>query len=67
MSITKDRRYNSGRRVNDPARTDQTVVPAFVIEERERRILAEHRDVTAVLCGDPRPGYSMLDRKRAGA
>ncbi len=64
MSITKDRRHNSGKRVYDPAWTDQIEVPQFVIEERERRILAEHRDVTAVLMNDPPVGFSALDRKR---
>src|SRR5262245_49683534 len=36
-----------------------TLVPDFVIEERERRHqAAQQRSITAMLCGDPPPGYS---------
>ncbi len=39
-------------------------VPAYVIDERERRSALEPRDFTAAQMGDPLPGYSALDQKR---
>ena len=38
-------------------------VPPHVFEERDRRIYAL-RDLTALLCGDPAPGQSALDKKQ---
>jgi len=70
MSIIKearDRRRESGKRAYDPAWTDQTVVPQYLIEARERYLDAPYRDLTAMLSGDPRIGFSALDRKRYGA
>jgi GcrA cell cycle regulator len=40
-------------------------VPVEVWLDRARRIGAQ-RSITARLCGDPAPGFSALDRKRAG-
>ena len=37
--------------------------PAFVFEERKARQAADYRDLTSEFFGDPRPGYSQLDRK----
>lgn len=41
------------------------VVPDRVIAERDRARDLEPRDLTAALCGDPLPGRSALDRRRA--
>ena len=38
-------------------------VPQHVLDDRDRRERAE-RDLTAVLCGDPAPGQSALDKKQ---
>lgn len=37
--------------------------PPHLIEDRDRRMKAE-RTLTAMLCGDPRPGQSALDKKQ---
>ena len=37
--------------------------PAVVFEERKARQAAEYRDLTSEFFGDPRPGYSELDRR----
>jgi hypothetical protein len=37
--------------------------PAIVFEERKARQAAEYRDLTSEFFGDPRPGYSQLDRR----
>jgi len=37
--------------------------PAIVFEERTARQAAEYRDLTSEFFGDPRPGYSQLDRR----
>lgn len=37
-------------------------VPPEVIEERDRRMMAE-RDLTGLLCGDPPKGFSALERR----
>lgn len=43
-------------------------VSAQAFEDRERRREARDRqDLTASVLGDPPPGYSALDRRRAGA
>lgn len=35
------------------------------MDERDQRYAAAfHRDITAIMCGDPPPGYSALDRQR---
>lgn len=39
--------------------------PAGSFIERERRLGSGHRDLTGELMGDPRIGYSALDRERA--
>ena len=40
-------------------------IPAHVLIERDMRENISPRDLTAVLCGDPLPGMSALDRRRA--
>lgn len=35
------------------------------LAERDRREATKPRDLTAALCGDPRPGFSALDRMRS--
>lgn len=39
-------------------------IPEHVLTDRDRRMNAE-RDLSSILCGDPAPGQSALDRKRA--
>ena len=39
------------------------LAPARVLEERKSRQAAEYRDLTSEFFGDPRPGYSQLDRR----
>lgn len=41
-------------------------LPPGALEDAQRRLYAP-RSLTAVLCGDPAPGRSALDRKLAGA
>ena len=45
-----------------PARAVERA-PAIVFEERKARQAAEYRDLTSEFFGDPRPGYSQLDRR----
>ena len=45
-----------------PARAVERA-PAVVFEERKARQAAEYRDLTSEFFGDPRPGYSQLDRR----
>ena len=45
-----------------PARAAE-YAPAIVFEERQARQAAEYRDLTSEFFGDPRPGYSQLDRR----
>ena len=45
-----------------PARAVERA-PAIVFEERNARQAAEYRDLTSEFFGDPRPGYSQLDRR----
>lgn len=40
-------------------------VPDEVWADRERRMMLAPRDLTASFCGDPMPGMSALDRRRA--
>ena len=39
------------------------VVPDCVIADRDRRLAVAPRDLTAELFGDPKPGWSALDRQ----
>jgi hypothetical protein len=40
--------------------------PSEVLADRDaRREAADRRDLTATLCGDPAPGWSMRDRERS--
>jgi hypothetical protein len=45
-----------------PARAAE-YAPAIVFEERKARQAVEYRDLTSEFFGDPRPGYSQLDRR----
>ena len=45
-----------------PARAVE-YAPAIVFEERTARQAAEYRDLTSAFFGDPRSGYSQLDRR----
>lgn len=47
--------------IENKART--IYVPPQVLADRDRRLELE-QSTTAALCGDPLPGYSMLDRQR---
>jgi plasmid stabilization system protein ParE len=42
---------------------DMTQVPPELIEDRDRRYSIMPRDLTALLCGDPLPGMSALERR----
>ena len=48
--------YRTPARAVDPT-------PAIVFEERKARQAVEYRDLTSEFFGDPRPGYSQLDRR----
>ena len=48
------------KRTNLPRAIDHTAV---VFEERKARQAVEYRDLTSEFFGDPRPGYSQLDRR----
>jgi hypothetical protein len=51
-------------RAGDLSRGYQTglsLVPQSVLDERERRLALQPRDLTASILGDPPPGYSALD------
>jgi hypothetical protein len=38
--------------------------PEAALRDRDRRANLDHDSITAYLCGDPKPGYSALDRQR---
>lgn len=40
-------------------------IPAKISEDRKSRERLHHTNLTALICGDPLPGYSALDRRRA--
>lgn len=46
------------------APTSHLAVPQAVIAERDYRQALEHPTITAAFFGDPKPGYSALDRAR---
>lgn len=46
------------------ARTIPMFVPESALEERDRRLALAPRDTTALLLGDPLPGFSALERAR---
>ena len=50
------------RRVDE--NSTRAIAPSYIFEERDRRLLAE-RSITCQLMGDPPPGFSALDRRRA--
>jgi len=39
-------------------------IPDAVIRERDHRLALDYPDLTSAFCGDPKPGYSALDRKK---
>lgn len=53
--------YHERRLANDPVKP-AIIVPPEVIEDRNRRLMAD-RDLTAALMGDPPRGYSALERR----
>ena len=52
--------YQAGGVCGTPIRPSQDL-----LEDRDRRLSAPYRDLTAMLLGDPRVGQSALDKKRA--
>lgn len=44
----------------------KTYIPEAVLAERDRRAREVHRDLTAMIMGDPLPGYSALERRERG-
>lgn len=48
-----------------PIIADRVDVDPAAIEFQRRRQMLRHRDVTSLLCGDPLPGESALDRRMA--
>ena len=52
-----------GPRKNYHIDTGADHTPAIVFEERKARQAVEYRDLTSEFFGDPRPGYSQLDRR----
>jgi hypothetical protein len=75
MTISdKDREHKAAqkrwRRAQHPdltihrAQIDYFHVPERLLAEREERELAQ-RTITGILCGDPPPGWSALDRRGA--
>jgi hypothetical protein len=42
---------------------EETLIPAEVLADRERRYQLLPRDLTAALMGDPLPSYSYLERR----
>lgn len=40
-------------------------IPHEVLADRDRRLALAPASLTAAICGDPAPGHSALDRKRA--
>lgn len=56
-------RKNGRNAVNHQAET-KMIIPAAVLADRDRRHQQlERASTTALLCGDPPPGYSALDRR----
>ena len=54
--------YAVGHRVKAATYFDKA--PAEILEERERREAIKYESYTAEFFGDPKPGYSALDKKR---
>lgn len=50
-----------------PGMADRIVVPQERWDERSRRLSASHRDLAGACLGDPRLGYSALDRRAEAA
>lgn len=51
------------RRMHFDKETVRFVIPQRCLDDRNRRYLADPRDLTAALQGDPLPGYSALERR----
>ncbi|MCX7320418.1 MAG: hypothetical protein NT113_13325 [Hyphomicrobiales bacterium] len=53
--------------VSPPIKTnlvpDRVNIPADRFADRDARINREHRDLTAAFMGDPKPGFSALERR----
>lgn len=61
-------RKASERRMDNARTTEASRAPNTVLIERERRAeAADRRNYTQTFFGDPPPGFSALDQKRAGA
>jgi hypothetical protein len=58
--------YIASQNAKEPHIAGSMRAPEFVLAERDKRsAAADLRDQTATFFGDPPPGYSALDRKRA--
>lgn len=56
-----DNHYLRGKRVVPEVVV--TIVPNEVLEHRDQRVMLRPKSLTALVCGDPLPGESALDRK----
>ena len=66
--LARDRAIRAGKartRRNVHFETVQRVVPApDIMLERDRRMSIPYRDFTSEFMGDPKPGFSALDKKQ---
>lgn len=52
-----------GRMVPITAISAPSAFSAHLLTDRDRRLAVQPRDLTALVCGDPLPGESALDRR----
>jgi hypothetical protein len=65
ITRTQGYRYQNNNPVSHLLGKGRSDPPAFVLAERDRRYILEHRTTTAAFCGDPLPGESALDKLRS--
>ena len=67
--LARQEKHNLNRRLNREIRNvadDPSRTPEAVLIDRAARATAP-KTLTQIFCGDPAPGWSALDRRRAGA
>lgn len=65
-ALQERREYIGGRalELSQELRVRTVEAPPEVIQRQQDRHLLRHTDITALICGDPLPGESALDRRQ---
>ena len=63
--IQTRQRHRTYERISAAIAVKSEKVSPVILAERDRRLALQHTNLTAAHLGDPLPGYSALDRKRA--